>query len=148
MLYCMLCHVRLCMLNCGMLSSKLALEPSKAMKFLKHLLPKAHFLYVQKLSNFHWILLENKRIPMLSRRGDFLRRWNYHHIELSFSFDQGVKGVAGWAGRLCGLVGCCCCWRESTKAVGNAVWYRRHPTLSGWLSETVRPTSETPAPNI
>ena len=42
-----------------MLSSKLALGPSKAMKFLKHLLPQAHFLYVQNFqisTEFYWKL--------------------------------------------------------------------------------------------
>ena len=155
----------------GMLSSKLALGPSKAMKFLKHLLPQAHFLYVQNFqisTEFYWklnafqcfqgdkifeggIIITTLNWVKVSQPGRSTKCFPVFHCGGFFHniFPEihkfFLQSAFNW--------GCLDCQfeeqgRESRKAVGNAVWYRRHPTLWGELSETVRPTSETPAPNI
>ena len=112
----------------GPLNSKLALGPSKAMKSLKHLLHPAHFLYVQNFptsTEFYW---------KINAFQCFQGEWVFEGCKTITTFGDeffiGSEGVGGQG--------------KSKKAVGNAVWYRRHPTLWGELSETVCPTSETP----
>ena len=125
---CTLSCYALCMPSGGPLNSKLALGPSKAMKSLKHLLHPAHFLYVQNFptsTEFYW---------KINAFQCFQGEWTFEGCKTITTFGDeffiGSDGVGGQG--------------ERKKSVGNAVWYRRHPTLWGELSETVCPTSETP----